>query len=70
VWRVAAGSHGAAIYFVIFFQDCGGNKQQGPKISVWSYVSKQADAQAFQGALVGDHGPRLTVVAFLSGRGN
>jgi hypothetical protein len=26
------------------------------KISVWPYISKWADAQAFDGALVGDHG--------------
>jgi hypothetical protein len=50
----------------IIGRECG---PINPKISVWSYVSNQADAQAFHGALVGDHGPRLTVVAFWSGRG-
>jgi len=36
-----------------------------PKISVWPYVSKPSISRSE----FGDHGPRLTVVAFWSGRG-
>ena len=47
----------SGVVVTIIGRECG---PINPKISVWSYVSNQADAQAFHGALVGDHGPRLT----------